>query len=114
MNLFRAGLAVYLVALVAYTAMVIAGHGWNLLAVFFGDLLKVAWPGQFNLDFMGFLGLSGLWLAWRHHFTRAGIALGIVGFFGGMMVLAPYLILLTLRARGDLREVLLGKARAGV
>jgi hypothetical protein len=50
----------------------------------------MTWSGQFNLDFMTFLGLSGIWVAWRHQFTGGAIALGVVAFFGGMMFLAPY------------------------
>jgi hypothetical protein len=35
----------------------------------------MSWSGQFNLDFMTFLGLSAVWVAWRHQFTRGGVAL---------------------------------------
>jgi len=61
---------------------------------------------------MGFLTLSGLWLAWRHHFSPAGLVLGVLGFFGGMSVLAPYLFFASLKANGDMKVLLLGKDRA--
>ncbi len=73
MNIFRALLLVMLAALLIYTAIVISNHGWNLLAVFFGDIAAMAWPGQFNLDFMGFLVLSALWTSWRHHLSPVGL-----------------------------------------
>ena len=68
MRAFRAYLAVLIVCLGAYTLLVGLAHGWNLLPVFLGDMAAMTWPGQFNADFMTFLSLSGLWIAWRHHF----------------------------------------------
>jgi hypothetical protein len=112
MLFFRLFLAVFLLTLSAYTAIVIANHGWNLLAVFFGDIAKMGWPGQFNLDFMGFLALSALWTAWRHNFSPAGLALSVVAFFGGMGFLTIYLLIESFRAKGDVRALLLGPARA--
>ncbi len=91
MSAFRGLLALLFVIIVAYTAVVVTNHGLGLLPIFFGDMAKMQWPGQFNLDFMGFLTLSGLWLAWRHEFSPAGLALGVFGFFGGMPVLCAYL-----------------------
>jgi len=113
MTAFRLYLAIILLCLGTYTAIVGLDHGWNLLPVFFGDIAALTWPGQFNSDFMTFLLLSGLWLAWRHQFSAGGIFLGVLGVFGGMMVLAPYLLYASFRANGDIAILLLGKARAG-
>lgn len=112
MSAFRALLILIFVAICAYTAVVIANHGLGLFPVFFGDIAALGWPGQFNVDFMGFLTLSGLWLAWRHRFSPSGIALGILGFFGGAPVLTAYLFFASLQARGDVAVLMLGKARA--
>jgi len=109
---FRILLVVIFTCILGYTAFVGINHGWNLLAVFFGDMAAMTWAGQFNLDFMGFLALSGLWVAWRHHFSPGGLALGVLGFFGGIMVLAPYLFFVSFKANGDMKELLLGKVRA--
>ena len=76
MTLFRLFLAAWLVVIVAYTSVTVANHGLDLLPVFFGDMAEMGWPGQFNLDFMGFLALSALWVAWRHQFSPAGLGLG--------------------------------------
>ena len=113
MSKFRVYLGIVIACLGTYTVMVGVNHGWNLLPVFFGDIAAMTWPGQFNADFTSFLLLSGLWLAWRHHFSAGGLLLGLVGVFGGMMLLAPYLIYTSLKANGDIRVVLLGPARAG-
>lgn len=112
MTAFRALLALMFAVLIGYTLVVGMNHGWNLLPVFFGDIAAMTWPGQFNLDFMGFLILSGLWMAWRHHFTPAGLALGVLGVFGGITVLLPYLLVVHVRNKGDMRAVMMGQTRA--
>lgn len=114
MNALRALLVLMILALSVYTVEVGIAHGWNLLPVFFGDIAAMTWPGQFNLDFLCLLTFSGLWLAWRHGFTPGGIVLGLCGLVGGTAVLAPYLLVMTFRTRGDLRVLLLGPRRAGV
>ena len=80
MFVLRIVLVVHLVALTVYTAIVIGNHGWNLLPVFFGDISAMGWPGQFNLDFMGFLALSALWTAWRNNFSALGLLLAAWNF----------------------------------
>jgi hypothetical protein len=75
---FRVFLAACCVVIVGYTAVTIAHHGWNLLPIFFGDMAAMTWPGQFNLDFMTFLLLSGLWVSWRNEFSPGGLLLGVV------------------------------------
>ena len=112
MTLFRLFLATCLVAIAAYTVVTVANHGFNLLPVFFGDMAEMGWPGQFNLDFMCFLALSALWVAWRHQFSASGLALAVVAFFGGMLFLSIYLLIQTGRVRGDMKVLLLGEGRA--
>jgi hypothetical protein len=112
MNAFRLLLVVIFVAIAIYTAIVVANHGFWLFGVFFGDMATLGWAGQFNLDFMCFLALSALWLAWRHHFTPAGFAFGIAGFLGGAFFLSAYLFFASFAAKDDIRVLLLGKARA--
>jgi hypothetical protein len=111
MTLFRLLLVMIFTTITLYTGVVVAHHGLNLLPVFFGDMAGLAWPGQFNLDFMCMLALSGLWVAWRHRFSGAGIALGIVAFFGGALFLSAYLLVESVRTRGDVEALLLGQRR---
>ena len=111
MTTFRLLLALLLVVFAAYTAAVVANHGIGFLQVFFGDLAAMAWPGQINLDFLIYVLLAALWIAWRHEFTGGGIALGVLALFGAV-VLLPYLLWATANARGDVRVLLLGRQRA--
>jgi hypothetical protein len=78
MTAFRALLIIMILVVLSYTGIVIATHGLGFIPVFFGDIKAMGWSGQFNLDFSGLLVLSGLWLAWRHQFSPAGLALGSV------------------------------------
>ena len=112
MTAFRALLIVLWALIVGYTAIVIANHGMGLLNIFFGDMAAMGWPGQFNLDFMSMLTLSGLWVAWRHHFSAAGVVLGVLAFFGGAFFLTAYLLVVDLQTKGDVKQLLLGTERA--
>lgn len=112
MTAFRLFLITALFIVLGYTSVTIANHGFNLLPIFFGDIAKMGWPGQFNLDFFCFLLLSGLWTAWRNHFSKGGIALGIAMTGLGFPLLAAYLLVLSNRTNGDIKVMMLGEARA--
>ena len=107
----RALLALIFVALLGYTVVVAGRHGMDIFPIFFGDIARLAWPGQFNLDFLCMLVLSGLFVAHRHRFSPAGIALGLLATIGGSLFLSVYLLVASLRARGDLAVLLLGEPR---
>jgi hypothetical protein len=109
---FRIFLAAIFVSIVTNTAITISNHGWNLLPVFFGDMRAMTWPGQFNFDFMGFLLLSGLWVSWRHRFSPGGLVLGAAAIFGGILFLSLYLLIASTAAKGNVKELLMGKSRA--
>lgn len=110
MNAFRILLVAILIVIVPYTAVVIMNHGLGFLPVFLGDLLKMGWAGQFNVDFLALLVLSGAWLAWRHQFSPGGIALGVLTVLFGPTVLIIYLLYTSGKVGGDARKLLLGDA----
>lgn len=112
MTLFRIFLAAAIVIVLGYTAVTVANHGLNLFPIFFGDIAEMGWPGQFNLDFYCFLLLSGLWTAWRNHFSKGGITLGIAMTLLGFPLLATYLLILSNKTNGDIKVILLGEVRA--
>jgi len=111
MTVFRLVLTLIFVAVAGYTGVVVWNHGLGLLPIFFGDMARWQWAGQFNLDFMCMLGLSGLWVAFRHCFSAAGILLGVSAFLGGALFLSIYLLVESLRAEGDAVSLLLGANR---
>jgi len=112
MILFRVSLIAIISVVGVYTAIVIANHGIGLYAVFFGDMAEMTWRGQFNLDFLCFLILSGIWVAWRHEFSAAGLVLGFAAFNLGAAFLAGYLLIESYRTKGKGAAILLGSARA--
>jgi len=112
MNTFRFLLVAIFISIVAYTVPVVEQHGMGLLPVFFGDIAKMGWSGQFNLDFLCFLVLSATWVSWRHHFSPTGMVLGVVAFFGGAPFLSVYLLAESFRVNGNVAALLLGPNRA--
>jgi hypothetical protein len=71
MTAFRILLVAMITVIFIYTGAVGLRHGWDLFPIFFGDILALTWPGQFNVDFTCLLLFSGLWLGWRNHFSLA-------------------------------------------
>ncbi|MCB1193485.1 MAG: hypothetical protein H7A23_21420 [Leptospiraceae bacterium] len=112
MKAFQILLAILITGILIYTGITGFQHGWNLFPIFFGDIAAMTWSGQFNFDFSCFLILSGLWLAWRNNFSLGGLALGALGIVGGIMLLAPYLLFISFKSKGDMKEFFLGKERA--
>lgn len=112
MTLFRLLLAVLLIFMAIYTGITISEHGWNFLPVYFSDVADFGWRGQFDVDFSCFLALSAVWLMWRHHFSAAGIVLGLSVFVGGALLLTAYLLIVSFRTNGNVTALLLGEQRA--
>jgi thiol:disulfide interchange protein len=104
-------LAVGWVLLIGYTALVIAHHGMGFLPVFFGDIARAGWAGQFNADFSLMLLLAAIWVAWRHGFSSLGLLLGALTVIGGAGFVYPYVLVASLQAKGDARVLLLGPTR---
>ena len=108
MSAFRLFLVAILISLSIYTLVVENSNGWNLLPIFFGDISKLTWPGQFNLDFTFMLALSALWTMWRNEFSTAGFLLGGLALIGGSLFLSIYLLVLSFKHKGKMQQILLG------
>lgn len=113
MTLFRSLVALMFVVLFGYTGVVIARHGVGLFPIFVGDIARLNWSGQFNLDFMCLLALTGLWVSYRHRFRPVGILLGLTAFVGGVTFLSVYLLWESYRVDGNVAALLLGDHREG-
>jgi hypothetical protein len=108
MLLIRILCPVICAALTLYTAPVLAAEP-NLFPAFFGAIAAGGWQGQFNLDFLFMLTLSGVWVGWRHGgFTPAGLGLGLLAFLGGALFLSIYLFVQSFRCP-DVRTLLVGR-----
>ena len=112
MNIFRLLLVAIIAVVCVYTSITIANQGIDLYTVFFGDMADMTWRGQFNLDFLCFLMMSAIWVAWRHAFTATGVVLGFAAFNLGAPFLAGYLLVQSYRTNGNVAAMLLGEARA--
>ena len=107
MLIIRLLCVVIFASLTVYTAPVLLAEP-NLFPAFFGAISGGGWQGQFNLDFLFMLTLSGLYIGWRHRGSPAGLALAVVAFLGGAMFLSVYLFEQSFRCNGDVRKLLVG------
>jgi hypothetical protein len=107
MLIIRLLCVVIFASLTVYTAPVLLAEP-NLFPAFFGAISGGGWQGQFNLDFLFMLTLSGLYIGWRHRGSSAGLALAVVAFLGGAMFLSIYLFVQSFRCNGDVRKLLVG------
>ena len=114
MTLFKTLLVAMCVVVVFYTALAVSNEGVNLFATTLPSFSEFGWPGQFHTDFVTYLILSGLWVAWRHEFSAGGIILGVLAAQLGMIFLSLYLLFAINKANGDMAEVLLGQGRSKV
>lgn len=112
MTFLRAIVLSFFTLLLIYTIFVVSNHGMDFITGFVTDVFSVTWRGQINIDFAFYLLLSGLWVAWRHHYSSGGIALALAVMVGGMLLFAPYLLYAIKRSDGDLLAFLLGDRHA--
>ncbi|WP_306113371.1 MULTISPECIES: hypothetical protein [unclassified Roseovarius] len=108
MTFLRNFTLVLFLAITAHTLYTGIVYGWNFVSVFLAVLFSLTWQGQFALDFLCYLMLSGLWVAWRGGFTGASIALGLLASVMGMLVFAVLILIFIRQSSGDMRKLLLG------
>ncbi len=108
-NVFKTLLVVQTLGLLAYTFIAFQTEGANLFNVFLANIKSMTWAGQFNLDFLCYLTLSGLWIMWRNKFSGKSILIGIVAMILGIVFFAPYLLWAFYKEKGDFKRVLVGE-----
>jgi hypothetical protein len=109
MNIFKLLLLLMGISVLLYTVLAAVNEGPNLFATTIPAMGDFGWQGQFHLDFATYLILSGIWIAWRHRFSAAGIVLGVLAANLGIVFLSVYLLIAINRADGNMSEVLLGE-----
>jgi len=107
-SLLKTLLVVQTLGLLIYTFWAFQNEGANLFGVFIQNLISLNWSGQFNLDFLSYLLLSGLWIMWRNQYTMTSILLGLLAMVLGIVWFAPYVLWLIHKEKGDLKRVLVG------
>jgi hypothetical protein len=107
-NFFKTLLLVQTIGLLAYTFIAFQKEGAGLFSVFLDNIKSLTWTGQFNLDFLCYLMLSGLWIMWKNNFSGKSILVGAFAMILGIVFFAPYLLWLLYKENGDLRRVLVG------
>ncbi len=112
MTFFKALLTAMCLVVLIFTVLAVSNDGVNLFATTLPSITEFGWPGQFHVDFLTYLILSGIWVAWRHEFSPLGIVLGLLASQLGIIFLSPYLLFAINKANGDMRQVLLGEQRA--
>ncbi|HGJ8973811.1 TPA: hypothetical protein ACJX8E_004243 [Pseudomonas aeruginosa] len=98
--LFIAWLIVMAISIEAYRQ-----SGMAAAETFTGGIQALSWRAQFNLDFLAHLALFGLWLAWRHRFKPAGLALGLACVLGGGAFSLAYLLCASITAKGGCQRL---------
>ena len=109
MATLRLFLLVSTVAIYLLTYLAVASQGFNWPAVAIADIAALNWRSQFDVDFVIHLLLLATWVSWREGSTAKGHLFGVLSIVMGGMFSFPYLIHATYVAKGDPRQVLLGK-----
>jgi hypothetical protein len=74
---------------------------------FLADLAH-PWRAQLYADLEAHLLLVGAWMIYRERLPLAGIACALATLLLGALFSLPYVLLASVRARGDMRRLLLG------
>ncbi len=105
---FKTLLVVQTIGLLAYTIIAFQTEGASLLSVALNNIKSLTWSGQFNLDFLCYLTISGIWIMWRNKFSGISILVGTIAMILGIVFFAPYLLWLMSKEKRDLKRVLVG------
>jgi hypothetical protein len=108
LTVFRAFLVAGWLALLVISVQAFQKLGGGAAGQFyFGDFAH-PWRAQFNLDLGLHLLLAASWMIYRTRNVAIGIACAVLAInFGAVFTLA-YILISSIRAKGDLRKVLLG------
>lgn len=109
--LFRALLLIVWAAVAAVTVWALLDRGVLAAPQTFLSDLAHPWRPQFYADLEAHLLLLGAWMICRERQPLAGVGCAIATLLLGALFSVPYVLLASIRAKGDMRRLLLG-ARA--
>lgn len=107
MTVLRIFLAAAWLAIAYVTIRAVSELGVTGGNIFFSDFSQ-PWRAQFNTDFGVHLLLVGGWIFYREKSPVAGGLCGIGAIFLGGFFSMAYILVATIRAKGDARVILLG------
>lgn len=111
MSGFRTLLIALWLGVAAVTVWPLATMGlWAGLETFFGDLSH-PWRAQFYADLEAHLILLAVWMVWRERSTGVGLACAAATMLTGALFTLPYLLVASVKAKGEAAALLLGARR---
>ncbi|MEP3629530.1 MAG: hypothetical protein ABJN04_05960 [Hyphomicrobiales bacterium] len=108
MTQFRILITLILLGLIGYGLILVLDGRFDFVTPFLTTVPALTWQGHINLDFLSYLVVAGVWIAWRSGFTPIGITIGVLSTLLGMLFFAPYLLYQITRSDNDPRKLLLG------
>ncbi|MEP1443451.1 MAG: hypothetical protein ABJK39_10635 [Hyphomicrobiales bacterium] len=108
MTQFRILITLILLGLIGYGLILVLNGRFDFITPILTTVPALTWQGHINLDFLSYLVVAGVWIAWRSGFTPAGTAIGVLSILSGMLFFAPYLLYQISRSGNDPRKLLLG------
>ena len=105
---FRILITLILLGLIGYGLILILDGRFDFVTPFLTTIPALTWQGHINLDFLSYLVVAGVWIAWRSGFTPASNLLGVLSVLSGMLFFAPYLLYQISSSGNDPRKLLLG------
>lgn len=78
-------------------------------AVAFYTDLRYGWRAQLNFDFQGYLILVALWIFYREITPLSSYFFALSALLAGNLFVIPYLLYLSFKTKGNIKEILLGK-----
>ena len=108
MTQLRILITVLLLGLIGYALILVLDGRFDFITPVLSTIPALIWQGHINLDFLSYLVVAGIWIAWRSGFTPTGNFLGVLSVLSGMLFFAPYLLYLISQSNNDPRKLLLG------
>lgn len=109
MAAFRSFLVVFWISILTISVYAYRSEGLIAGEVFIGDIMNGLWRSQFNTDFLAHLLLVGIWASWRQKFSPASWFIAGLCVLGGGLFSLAYLLFLSVRHKGNVSDILLGK-----
>jgi hypothetical protein len=108
MKILRYSLVLSTIIIYLFTVIAIKGYGFNWPAIAISDLVSLNWRSQFDIDFLIHLLLLATWVVWREGATARAYLYGFLSVVLGGMFSFPYILYISIKAKGDVKTMLLG------